>query len=85
MNALEIIGKAAVSSTFRQELFGNVESVISQNQTDLPRIEQEALRRLVQPNCPPRQGARAATETNTLSDALDAVGKAISRMCPKSL
>lgn len=82
MNGLEIIGKAAVDAIFRAELFSNVEGVIAQNNGDLTPAQQEGLRRLVQPYCPSRNGARGQEE-NPLSGALDAVSRAVSRMCPQ--
>jgi hypothetical protein len=82
MNGLEIIGKAAVNPAFRRTLFADVEAVITQNRSDLTPPEEEGLRRLVQPHCPPRDGARGQEE-NTLGDALEAVGRAVLKMCPQ--
>jgi hypothetical protein len=82
MNALEIIGKAALFPDFRRTLFTDVESVIAQN-GDLHQREKEGLRRIVQPNCPAREDARATPEENALNDALDAVGRAVLKMCPR--
>jgi hypothetical protein len=82
MNGLEIIGKAAVNSAFRQALFTDVEGVIAQNQTDLTPAQADGLRRLVQPLCPAKEGARGREE-NTLGQALDEVSKAVLRMCPQ--
>jgi hypothetical protein len=83
MNALEIIGKAALFPDFRRTLFADVESVIAQNRADLPQREEDCLRRIVKATCPNRDGARATPEDNGLQDALDAVGKAVSKMCPQ--
>ena len=82
MNGLEIIGKAAVDAIFRAELFSDVEGVIARNNGDLTPAQQEGLRRIVQPLCPSRNGARGQEE-NALSGALDAVGQAVLRMCPQ--
>lgn len=83
MNALEIIGKAALFPDFRRMLFANVESVIAQNRADLPQREEDCLRRIVKPTCPGGDGAREKPEDNGLQDALDAVGKAVLKMCPQ--
>ncbi len=83
MNSLEILGKAAVNSKFRESLFTDVDSVIAANKADLRSAEEEALRRVVEKTCPMREGMRGEPEANKLSDALDAVGKAIQRMCPQ--
>ena len=83
MNAFEILGKAAVNKVFRQALFDNVDGVIIENQGDLSAEQQEGLRRLVQPMCPVRPGARSEPEENTLDDALDAVAEAVMKMCPR--
>jgi hypothetical protein len=83
MNALEIIGKAAVYPDFRRTLFADVESVIVDNRAHLPPAEEACLRRIVQDHCPNRDGIRETPEVNPLKDALDAVGKAILRMCPQ--
>jgi hypothetical protein len=82
MNASEIIGKAALFPEFRRSLFADVESVIAQN-GELQQREKEALRRIVQPMCPVREGARATPEENALNEALDAVGRAVLKMCPR--
>lgn len=82
MNGLEIIGKAAVNAAFRGKLFSNVESVLAENDGDLTPDEKAGLRRLVQPHCPPREGAQSR-EANTLGDALDAVHQAVAKMCPQ--
>ena len=75
MNALEIIGKAAVNRIFRQALFSNVESVISEHNDDLTPQQAEGLRRLVQPMRPVGEDSRTAPEANTLDQALDAVAR----------
>jgi hypothetical protein len=82
MNAFEIIGKAALFPEFRRTLFADVESVIAQN-GDLHQREKEALRRIVLPTCPVRDGARTTPEENSLNEALDAVGSAVLKMCPR--
>lgn len=82
MNALEIIGRAALFPEFRRTLFSDVESVIAQN-GDLHQHEREGLRRIVQPMCPVREGARETPEENALDDALHAVGQAVMKMCPR--
>jgi hypothetical protein len=83
MNALEIIGKAAVDPAFRRTLFANVDAVIAENRAHLPQEQEDCLRRVVQPTCPVRAGSRGEPEENTLDQALSAVGQAIARMCPQ--
>jgi hypothetical protein len=83
MNALEIIGKAALFPDFRRTLFADVESVIAQNRADLPQREEDCLRRIVKPTCPHRAGGGEAPEDNSLQEALSAVGRAVLKMCPQ--
>jgi hypothetical protein len=83
MNGLEIIGKAAIDAIFRGELFSNVEGIIARNSADLTPEQQDGLRRIVQQYCPSRNGTREQQEENTLNNALDAVGRAVHRMCPQ--
>lgn len=94
MNALEILGLACVDKTFRKRLFSDVKSVIADNRADLTWAEEEGLKRITQPHCPPRKpdaaksslsnGPVAPQEPNTLAAELEDVGNAVMKMCPEA-